>query len=109
MSMGNVFYERLVKEAEKRGISVNQIERQLNYPRNSLHNYKHGRIPSGVRLIEVAHYLDVSAEYLVGREGREDSSANLLFHNLEANQRIEMFNLCQQWLLSQVNQYFKEE
>ncbi|MCE2142273.1 helix-turn-helix domain-containing protein, partial [Streptococcus thermophilus] len=46
--------------------SFNQVERDLGYPRNALHNYKNGVEPSGIRLIELAHYFGVTPEYLLG-------------------------------------------
>ncbi|MDR0318122.1 MAG: helix-turn-helix domain-containing protein [Lactococcus lactis] len=61
-----IFYERLVELKEASGKSFNQIERELGYPRNALANYRFGRSPSAVRLIEISKFFKVSPGYLVG-------------------------------------------
>lgn len=61
-------YLRLKELAQASEKSFNKIERELNYPRNALHNYKEGREPLGTRLIELAHYFGVTPEYLLGEE-----------------------------------------
>lgn len=38
------FYERLKSLAEEKNKSFNQIERELNYPRNALNAYKNKKI-----------------------------------------------------------------
>ena len=60
------FYYRLKMLCDNAGKSINEVEKELNYPRNALHNYKEGRGPSGMRLIEVSEYFSVSPEYLLG-------------------------------------------
>ncbi len=62
-----IFYSRLKQEIEKSGKSTNQIERELGYSRNALHNYKNGTEPSGTRLIEIAEYFHVSPKFLIGK------------------------------------------
>ena len=62
-----LFSERLRVEVKKSGKSVNRIERELGYPRNALQNYKKGVNPSGIRLIELVKYFEVTPEYLLGK------------------------------------------
>lgn len=56
MQEETIFYQRLkiLKIDSKK--SFNQIERDLGYPRNALHNYQKGGEASGVRLLELANY-----------------------------------------------------
>lgn len=66
MKNTNLFYERLTGIVEERGSSLKKISNEMGYPKNTLYNYKNGKLPSGVRLIELAHYLKTSPEYLLG-------------------------------------------
>ncbi|MBD5824755.1 helix-turn-helix domain-containing protein [Lactococcus petauri] len=61
------FYQKLQELAKDKGVSFKQIEKELNYPTNTLYNYK-SKDPSGQRLIELADYFDVTIDYLLGRE-----------------------------------------
>ena len=63
-----MFYEILKSLAAERSKSLNQIERELGYPRNALNDYKKGNIPSAKRTAEIAEYFGVSTDYLLGRE-----------------------------------------
>lgn len=62
-----MLYEQLTKLIKKSGKSINQIERELGYPRNTLTTYKRSN-PSTKRLNELAEYFDVSVDYLLGRQ-----------------------------------------
>lgn len=104
MNKNNIFYIRLIELINKSSKSVNQVERELGYPRNALHNYKGGMDPSGERLLELAHYFDVTPDYLMGREDNNlGVSTKDLFSRLEDNQKVEIFLLCQKWLISKID------
>ncbi|MEY8457562.1 LexA family transcriptional regulator [Lactococcus ileimucosae] len=60
------FYERLQSLAKENNKSFNQIERELNYPRNALNDYKKRKNPSAKRTAEIAEYFNVSINYLLG-------------------------------------------
>lgn len=62
------FYDRLKTLADEKSKSFNQIEKELNYPRNALNDYKKGKNPSAKRTAEIAEYFGVSTDYLLGRE-----------------------------------------
>ena len=64
------FYQKLQELAKDKGVSFKQIEKDLDYPTNTLYNYK-SKDPSGQRLIELADYFDVTTDYLLGREEKE--------------------------------------
>lgn len=106
MHKENKFYSRLLKEVENSGKSMNSIERELGYPRNSLHNYKNGTEPSGFRLIEIAQYLKVSPEYLIGKKESETSLSLIhIFNNLSEADKLKMFKISQKWADSRIH-YF---
>ncbi|AIS03132.1 helix-turn-helix domain-containing protein [Lactococcus lactis] len=62
-----MLYERLQELIKKSNKSMNQIERELGYPRNTISSYKRQN-PSTKRLNELAEYFDVSVDYLLGRQ-----------------------------------------
>lgn len=95
----NIFYSRLKLEIEKTGKSFNKVERDLGYSRNVLHDYKFGTIPSGVRLIEIANYFNISPAYLIGKTDLKEEKKPLdIFEELNNSQKIEMSEICKIWL-----------
>ena len=102
MSKETAFYRRLVDLIEQKGKSRNQVERELGYPRNALNNYKNGREPSASRLLDLAHYLEVTPEYLAGQTNYNAApTMEELYQALNSHQRYEMLQLCQEWLEQQ--------
>lgn len=71
-----MLYEKLQELAKKANKSMNQIERELGYPRNTISSYKRQN-PSTKRLNELAEYFDVSTDYLLGREEEPKSKEDL--------------------------------
>ncbi|AYF99671.1 MULTISPECIES: helix-turn-helix domain-containing protein [Lactococcus] len=63
-----MFYCRIEECIKASGKTFNAVERELGYPRNSLHNYRGGKIPSWVRVLEISRYFGVDLEWLVGLE-----------------------------------------
>ncbi|WP_061415276.1 helix-turn-helix domain-containing protein [Lactococcus sp. DD01] len=102
MTKHSLFYERIKEISKKQNKSINQIERELGLPRNSLHNYKYDRIPSVKRVTELARYFGVSIDYLVGEE-KESSveSVDVLFSRLNSYQKIALLKLLRNWFLDQ--------
>ncbi|MBU5242992.1 helix-turn-helix domain-containing protein [Lactococcus lactis subsp. lactis] len=99
MESETLFYNRLNKLVKQSGKSYNQIERELDYPRNALANYKFGKTPSGTRLIELAEYFSVSPEYLIGNiENFNIKIVEGIFREFNFEQKVEMSNICRQWL-----------
>lgn len=62
-----MLYDQLSKLIKESGKSINQIERELGYPRNTLTTYKRSN-PSTKRLNELAEYFNVTVDYLLGRD-----------------------------------------
>ncbi|NSL25467.1 helix-turn-helix domain-containing protein [Lactococcus petauri] len=83
-----MFYERLQLLAKKNKKSLNQIEKELELPKNTLYNYKKNS-PTTDRLNALAKYFNVSTDYLLGRE--EEKIDNNL--TAEENEVIAAFRL----------------
>jgi transcriptional regulator with XRE-family HTH domain len=97
------FYLKLIHLSKALGKSINQIERELGYPRNALHNYKYGGEPSGERLVELAQYFGVTPEYLLGKDKESEGvSPTILFTKLSEEQKMQMLLLCQKWIFSKI-------
>lgn len=67
LHFAHMFYERLQLLAKKNKKSLNQIEKELELPKNTLYNYKKNS-PTTDRLNALAKYFNVSTDYLLGRE-----------------------------------------
>lgn len=59
-------FERLKFLAKKQGKSINDVERDLNYSKNTLYRLKTTN-PSSEKLREIADYFHISTDYLLGR------------------------------------------
>ncbi|HEO6300410.1 TPA: helix-turn-helix transcriptional regulator [Streptococcus agalactiae] len=59
-------FEKVKELAKKHGISLNTLEDNLGYGRNSLYSLKNKK-PNAERLQEIADYFNVSTDYLLGR------------------------------------------
>lgn len=97
-----IFYDRLTEEIKKTGKSINKIEKELGFPRNSLHNYRLAREPSATRLIELADYFSVTPRYLMGKENEKRINVDTLFQKLTDHQKKELLLLCQEWIITQI-------
>lgn len=58
-------FEKIKELSKKRGLSLNQLEEKLGYSRNTLYSLKRQNV-STKRLQEIADYLNVSVDYLLG-------------------------------------------
>lgn len=65
-------FERIKKLVEKSGKSMNEIDRELGFPRNTLAGLKN-RKPSIGRLNALSEYFNVSTDYLLGNTDLENS------------------------------------
>lgn len=99
--MSSNFYERLLEQSKIRHLSINEVERALGYPRNSLNNYKKGSEPSATRLLAISHFFNVAPELLMGEvnyPNREEVKD--YFENLPIVQKKEIISFGQKWFLS---------
>lgn len=58
-------FEKIKELSKKRGLSINELEEKLGYSRNTLYSLKRQNV-STKRLQEIADYLNVSVDYLLG-------------------------------------------
>ncbi|MBL3717060.1 helix-turn-helix domain-containing protein [Lactococcus garvieae] len=83
-----MIYERIEELAKKSKKSLNEIDRELNFPRNTLAGLKN-RQPSVKRLNIIANYFGVSIDYLLGETDIKQtaSSESELSQLNETNQK----------------------
>ena len=70
-------FERIKLLVENSNKSMNEIDRELGYPRNTLAGLKN-RKPSIGRLNEIAEYFNVSTDYLLGNTDIKNQKKNQL-------------------------------
>ncbi|MDT2781420.1 helix-turn-helix transcriptional regulator [Vagococcus fluvialis] len=70
-------FERIKELAKRRGKSLNKIEEELGYGKNVLYRLKDSN-PSAERLEDLADYFNVSVDYLLGREEKEQQATESL-------------------------------
>lgn len=68
-------FEKIKELSKKRGLSLNQLEEKLGYSRNTLYSLKRQNV-STKRLQEIADYLDVSVDYLLGKSESPTIASN---------------------------------
>lgn len=101
--MEETLFDRIHELAIKSGKSINSIERELGYPRNALMNYKVNSSPSATRLFQLSSYFEVPPEYLLGGITYSKSiNIKNTFEILNLEQRKDMYLLCHEWFLSEL-------
>ena len=68
-------FEKIKELSKKQGLSLNQLEEKLGYSRNTLYSLKRQNV-STKRLQEIADYLDVSVDYLLGKSESPTIASN---------------------------------
>ena len=68
-------FEKIKEWLKKRGLSLNQLEEKLGYSRNTLYSLKRQNV-STKRLQEIADYLEVSVDYLLGKTENPTIASN---------------------------------
>ena len=66
-------FERIKELAKKQGKSLNKVEEDLGWSRNTLYSLKVNK-PSSERLETLADYFGVSVDYLLGRTDNPHSA-----------------------------------
>lgn len=82
-------FQRIQHLADKRGMSIAELERKLNLSNGSIARWKKSA-PSSRGLTIIADYFDVSVDYLLGREkdeysGEDKSEDILIMHRATEN------------------------
>lgn len=62
------FYKVIKQCCEQKGFTLNELVKALNLSTGMPSKWKKGLIPNGETLIKLADYLDISIDYLLGRE-----------------------------------------
>lgn len=64
-----MFYERLKKLCDERGLALtNVVVNELHMSRGNLSRWKNGNVPKGDTLSTLAEYFGVSTDYLLGTD-----------------------------------------
>lgn len=73
----NILYLRIRDLANEKGISLAQIERDLNLSNGSISSWRKGKA-SQDKILAIANYFNVSTDYLLGNtESRHNDDNNL--------------------------------
>ena len=68
-------FEKIKELADKKGISINRLEEQLGFSRNTIYNMKTKK-PNAERVATIADYFNVSTDYLLGRTDNPRIASN---------------------------------
>lgn len=100
MAIISDFYKRLRDLCEKRGMTVNELVKDLELSSGSPTAWKNGVVPRQSTLNRIAAYFDVAVDYLstglpasttIGRKITQTVSRNIQFHREEANLTQKQF------------------
>lgn len=76
------FYENIISLLKDRNISQNQMINDLKLARNTMYNWSHRKnIPSGIVLLKLSDYFNVSVDYLLDNKRHCISDSELLLLN----------------------------
>ncbi|WP_265458667.1 helix-turn-helix domain-containing protein [Enterococcus sp. HY326] len=65
-----MIYDKIKKLADAKGISINQLERDLDFSSSSISKWKSSN-PTSSKLKQVASYFGVTMDYLIDNEKQE--------------------------------------
>lgn len=68
-------FEKIKELADKQGISLNMLEENLGFSRNTIYNMKKST-PNVERVSKIADYFNVSTDYLLGRTENPNIAKN---------------------------------
>lgn len=86
-------FEKIKELADKQGISLNMLEENLGFSRNTIYNMKKST-PNVERVSKIADYFNVSTDYLLGRTNNPniakdgDASAPLDLRDIAAQSML---------------------
>lgn len=79
-------YEKIAMLAARKGVSVSQVERDLNFSAASLRKMNKNK-PSADKIIALAKYFDVSTDYLYGNTEIEKPADRVMDRDFISLQR----------------------
>lgn len=68
-------FEKIKELADKQGISLNKLEENLGFSRNTIYNMKKST-PNVERVSKIADFFNVSTDYLLGRTENPNIAKN---------------------------------
>lgn len=78
------FYDNIKNLTEnKKGITLTEMVKILNLSTSMPSKWKDGTIPNGETLVKLADFLDVTTDYLLGRENKKTESTLLAYSGNE--------------------------
>ena len=80
-------YENIKEICEEKGISINRLERELNFPRSSIAKYN-ASSPSADKIQKIADFLEVTTDKII-KGGKEGSGINCSVNEFEAKTKEE--------------------
>ncbi len=89
-------YERIVKLAARKGVSLAQVERDLGFAPSSLHKMNTNR-PGSDRVLALAEYFGVSTDYLYGNTEIEKPADQLMDRDFISLQRARQNMSGEEW------------
>lgn len=72
------FYSRIKRCCECSGFTLSELVKSVGISTGMPTKWKNGLIPNGETLVKLADYLDVSIDYLLGREQTTDNQPQVI-------------------------------
>lgn len=66
-----MFYEKIEKEIQKRGINLNLLAKGAGITQSGTSRWKNGTMPSCEVLVKICKYLNVSSDYLLDLDEKD--------------------------------------
>ncbi len=98
-----MFWDNFYNACLAKGVKPTNLVQELGLARASVTPWKNGKIPNGEALIKIANRLEVSVDYLLGREEPQaqttpelDPTTKVLvehFNKLSPQDKIDILNL----------------
>lgn len=79
-------FSKIGELTKNKGMSLNTLEEELGYPKNTLYRYK-TQDPSSRRVSELADYFNVSTDYLLGRTNNPNIASDININESTNNVR----------------------
>lgn len=90
-----MFSERLYKLRTQKGITQTELSKELNIKQNSYSNWeKRNRQPDYEMLIKIANYFNVSVDYLICNDKKEESKIVKISNELNESEKEKLIQVC---------------
>ena len=92
-----MFYKIFLELCEKKGKKPNKVAEEIGLSNATATSWKQGSVPRDSTLLKLAHYFDVSIEYLIGKEIKsppEEPEGETNPFDIYEAQLLETFRAC---------------